>query len=218
MEQFEIRTHKRLLDIIGPTAKTVDELKKLNLPAGADVSIRGFEREVLCKGSNWQKNRNGPCFQRTGGTECRSDGAGVRSLRGAAATLMGQTDTTASAAWFRRRGGAPARAARRRDFPEKQPAVQAPLPRIRFGCGRMQAGDVVNGNFRQTTTMDVTGMTKGKGFQGVMRRHDMSGGVAAHGGHSKRRIGSIGSNCRGGFTRVSACPATWAICGLPSRI
>ena len=34
MEQFEIRTHKRLLDIIDPTIKTVDELKKLNLPAG----------------------------------------------------------------------------------------------------------------------------------------------------------------------------------------
>lgn len=40
MEQFEIRTHKRLLDIIEPTAKTVDELKKLNLPAGVDISIK----------------------------------------------------------------------------------------------------------------------------------------------------------------------------------
>mgnify|MGYP006282475957 FL=1 len=40
MEQFEIRTHKRLLDIIEPTAKTVDELKKLNLPAGVDITIR----------------------------------------------------------------------------------------------------------------------------------------------------------------------------------
>jgi small subunit ribosomal protein S10 len=40
MEQFEIRTHKRLLDIINPTAKTVDELKKLNLPAGVDISIK----------------------------------------------------------------------------------------------------------------------------------------------------------------------------------
>ena len=39
-EQFEIRTHKRLLDIVSPTAKTVDELKKLNLPAGVDISIR----------------------------------------------------------------------------------------------------------------------------------------------------------------------------------
>jgi small subunit ribosomal protein S10 len=40
MEQFEIRTHKRLLDIINPTAKTVDELKKLNLPAGVDIAIK----------------------------------------------------------------------------------------------------------------------------------------------------------------------------------
>ena len=40
MEQFEIRTHKRLLDVINPTAKTVDELKKLNLPAGVDIAIK----------------------------------------------------------------------------------------------------------------------------------------------------------------------------------
>ena len=40
MEQFEIRTHKRLMDIIDPTAKTVDELKKLSLPAGVDISIK----------------------------------------------------------------------------------------------------------------------------------------------------------------------------------
>jgi small subunit ribosomal protein S10 len=40
MEQFEIRTHKRVLDIIEPTARTVDELKKLNLPAGVDIMIR----------------------------------------------------------------------------------------------------------------------------------------------------------------------------------
>ena len=43
MEQFEIRTHKRMLDIINPTAKTVDELKKLNLPAGVDITLKtGF--------------------------------------------------------------------------------------------------------------------------------------------------------------------------------
>lgn len=40
MEQFEVRTHRRVLDIIGPTAKTVDELKMLNLPAGVDISIK----------------------------------------------------------------------------------------------------------------------------------------------------------------------------------
>jgi small subunit ribosomal protein S10 len=40
MEQFEIRTHKRLLDIIEPTSKTVEELRKLNLPAGVDITIK----------------------------------------------------------------------------------------------------------------------------------------------------------------------------------
>ena len=40
MDQFEMRTHKRLLDILDPTAKTVDELKKLNLPAGVDITIK----------------------------------------------------------------------------------------------------------------------------------------------------------------------------------
>ena len=39
-EQFEMRTHKRLLDIVDPTARTVDELKKLNLPAGVDIQIK----------------------------------------------------------------------------------------------------------------------------------------------------------------------------------
>jgi small subunit ribosomal protein S10 len=40
MESFEQRTHKRLIDILDPTAKTVDELKKLNLPAGVDIQIK----------------------------------------------------------------------------------------------------------------------------------------------------------------------------------
>jgi small subunit ribosomal protein S10 len=39
-EQFEVRTHKRLLDIINPTAQTVDALMKLDLPAGVDVEIK----------------------------------------------------------------------------------------------------------------------------------------------------------------------------------
>ena len=39
-EQFEMRTHKRLLDIMEPTARTVDALMKLALPAGVDVEIK----------------------------------------------------------------------------------------------------------------------------------------------------------------------------------
>jgi len=39
-EQFEIKTHKRLLDIVDPTSKTIDSLRKLDLPAGVDVEIK----------------------------------------------------------------------------------------------------------------------------------------------------------------------------------
>jgi len=39
-EQFEMRTHKRLIDIVNPTAKTVDALSKLELPSGVDIEIK----------------------------------------------------------------------------------------------------------------------------------------------------------------------------------
>ena len=39
-EQFEVRTHKRLMDIVSPTAQTVDALMRLDLPAGVDVEIK----------------------------------------------------------------------------------------------------------------------------------------------------------------------------------
>ncbi|HCJ10350.1 MAG TPA: 30S ribosomal protein S10 [Clostridiales bacterium] len=39
-EQFEMRTHKRLIDIVEPTAKTVDALMRLDLPAGVDIEIK----------------------------------------------------------------------------------------------------------------------------------------------------------------------------------
>ena len=39
-QQFEIRTHKRLIDILNSTAKTIDALNKLNLPAGVDIKIK----------------------------------------------------------------------------------------------------------------------------------------------------------------------------------
>ena len=39
-EQFDLSTHKRLIDIFEPTSKTIDALRKLNLPAGVDVEIK----------------------------------------------------------------------------------------------------------------------------------------------------------------------------------
>ena len=39
-EQFQLKTHQRLMDIMNPTGKTIDALKKLDLPAGVDVEIK----------------------------------------------------------------------------------------------------------------------------------------------------------------------------------
>jgi small subunit ribosomal protein S10 len=39
-EQFEMRTHKRLIDILEPTPKTIDNLMNLSLPAGVDIEIK----------------------------------------------------------------------------------------------------------------------------------------------------------------------------------
>lgn len=39
-EQFELRTHKRLIDIFNPTARTLEMLKKLDIPAGVDIAMK----------------------------------------------------------------------------------------------------------------------------------------------------------------------------------
>ena len=41
-EQYEIRTHKRVVDITEPTAKTIDELRNLNMPAGVDIRVKAL--------------------------------------------------------------------------------------------------------------------------------------------------------------------------------
>jgi large subunit ribosomal protein L3 len=57
----------------------------------------------------------------------------------------------------------------------------------------VQAGDTLTvGLFEGASHVDVGGVTKGRGFQGVMFRHGMAGGPQAHGSTSHRRVGSIG--------------------------
>jgi large subunit ribosomal protein L3 len=58
----------------------------------------------------------------------------------------------------------------------------------------VKAGDAVTVNmFDGVQYVDVSGITKGRGFAGVFRRYRIGGGPMTHGGHSKRRIGSIGA-------------------------
>lgn len=58
-----------------------------------------------------------------------------------------------------------------------------------------KAGDAITAAMLEGVSyVDISGVTKGRGFQGVVKRHGMAGGPMTHGGHSKRRVGSIG--CR----------------------
>ena len=57
----------------------------------------------------------------------------------------------------------------------------------------VKEGDSVTTSiFEEGAFLDVVGTSKGRGFQGVVKRHNMAGGRMTHGGHSKRRVGSIG--------------------------
>ena len=59
--------------------------------------------------------------------------------------------------------------------------------------GEVEAGQTVDVSlFEGVAYVDVTGVSKGRGFQGVVKRYRMRGGPMSHGGHSKRRVGSIG--------------------------
>ena len=63
----------------------------------------------------------------------------------------------------------------------------------------LKPGDTVGvAIFEGATHVDVTGIAKGRGFQGVVRRHRMAGGPATHGHRSHRRIGAIGQRAKPG--------------------
>ena len=91
-EQFEIRTHKRLIDIVQPTNKTIDALNKLSLPAGVDIKIKagpsgGLTAATIgASGQVRDRSRTSP-IGRLRFADPRPDGPGVlpRARRSAAA-------------------------------------------------------------------------------------------------------------------------------------
>lgn len=61
------------------------------------------------------------------------------------------------------------------------------------GDSELKPGDTATvAVFEGVSHVDVIGIAKGRGFAGLLKRHNMAGGFMTHGGHSKRRVGSIG--------------------------
>jgi len=73
-------------------------------------------------------------------------------------------------------------------------APQSHLQEFRLDDGDdPQPGETITAAiFEGAAYVDVTGISKGRGFQGVIKRYRMAGGRQTHGGHSRRRIGAIG--------------------------
>lgn len=68
--------------------------------------------------------------------------------------------------------------------------------------GQFEKGKAITvENFEEGEVVEITAISKGKGFQGVMKRHNFSGGPASHGSHFKREPGSVGTCAKPG--RVS---------------
>lgn len=83
-----------------------------------------------------------------------------------------------------------------------QTKAYAQLAEVRLaGTPDAKSGDVVSvANFTEGAFVDVIGTSKGRGFQGVIKRHGMAGGPAAHGSMFHRRVGSIGMRMTPGRT------------------
>jgi large subunit ribosomal protein L3 len=85
-------------------------------------------------------------------------------------------------------------------FKKAGASAKSVLREFRMDDGEdLKAGDVVTvATLEKTGYVHVIGTTKGRGFQGVVKRHRMRGGPASHGGHSVRRPGSIGQRAKPG--------------------
>ncbi len=90
--------------------------------------------------------------------------------------------------------------ARKASKPSKGHFAKANLPVFRHACEFRASGDTPIGStitvslFAKGELVDVTGVSKGKGFQGVMKRHHFRGGPESHGSMFHRAPGSIGSS------------------------
>ena len=196
-----MRTHKRLIDILDPTPKTVDSLMRLDLPAGVDIEIKlleGLHRPWLSrqKGILGEKlgmtqvfdenNRivpvtvvkAGPCVVTQVRTPDDDGYTAVQLAYGADRPAQGH-----------QAGGRPLREGRRHAAPAPRRAAHRRRRRV-----HARPGDHAPTCSPPGALVDVTGTSKGKGTAGVMKRHGFNGLGASHGTQRKHRSpGSIGA-------------------------
>ena len=196
-EQFEIRTHKRLLDILEPTQETVDALMKLDLPAGVDVEIKAFGKASKLSGRQGSELRltvirsmsPGILGKKIGMTQVfragRAGGAGDAAEGG---SMRGGAAQDAGDGRLRRRAAraASSSSSQRGSTSRRRPLEEGRRRRRRSSCASsglrpgdddLKPGDrVLVDEFKPKDKVDVIGISKGRGFAGVVKRHHFRGG------------------------------------------
>ncbi len=200
-DQYEIRTHKRLVDIIEPTDKTVDALMRLDLAAGVDVQISlGLQERVITMAIGLVGRKVGMTriFTEDGTsipvtvieatpnrvTQLRTEELdGYRALQVTTGSKKTNRVNKAEAGHFAKAG------------------VEAGRALVEFRLEDNEGGDIEVGSeitveiFNDTKKIDVTGTSKGKGFAGAIKRWNFSSQRMTHGNSlSHRAPGSIGQN------------------------
>ncbi len=211
-EQFEQRTHKRLIDIITPTQKTVDALSRLEMPAGVYIDIKMKNKYpsarmntfvFRCREIRRKRNEESYFSTKVGMTQMfNEDGvltpvtvlqAGpcvvtqVKTVEndGYSAVQVGFTDkreklvNKAQKGHFNKAGVSYKRYVREFRFEDAESYALAQ----EIKADIFAAGDKI----------DATAISKGKGFQGAIKRHGQHRGPMAHGSKFHRHAGSNGA-------------------------
>ena len=192
-EHFEVRTHKRLIDILSPTPKTIDQLMRLDLPGRHRHRDQAL---TMAKGILGRKLGMTQVFDpETGGVTSVTVIAG-RAVPGRAGEERRDRRLRRGPARVRRRARAEAHAARAR-------APEALRRRRRTASSSSSAAAIDGAVEGETVTVEVfepgdevkvAGIGIGKGFQGTIKRHNFSSGPRSHGSHNVRAPGSIGAS------------------------
>ena len=197
-EQFEMRIHKRLMDILEPTQQTVDALGKLSLPAGVDVGNQALARNVMAE-------KMGILGRKLGMTRIfAGDGSAVAvTVVQAGPCPVTQVKTAETDGYnalqiaFEEAKEKHVTKPMKGHFAKAGTALYRKVREIRLdGPAAYEVGAVLTADvFAAGDKIKVTGTSLGKGYQGVMRRWNFKGSKDTHGCEKVHRSGgSIGNN------------------------
>ena len=188
-EHFEVRTHKRLIDIHSPTPKTVDQLMRLDLPAGVDIEIKLVMKGIVGRKLGMTQVFDEETGSLTPVTVIQAGPCPVVAVRTADTdgydAVQLAFDEVSEGKLSKPKLG---------HLKKHNVGPHRKLVEIR-GPHELAPGETVTvESFEPGEKVKVSGISIGKGFQGTIKRHRFHRGPVSHGSHNVRKPGSIGAS------------------------